>query len=68
MSIADDNVMIRKPGIKWHAVYQKEFLRKKDFEDDDSNARITKLEKKFDEFINNDLPLIQKHFQTYWTL
>jgi hypothetical protein len=58
----------RKPGIKWHAVYQKEFLRKKDFEDDDSNARITKLEKKFDEFINNDLPLIQKHFQTYWTL
>ena len=62
------NLANRRLGTKWHAVFQKEFLRKKDFDDDESNARTTKLDKKFNEFISNDLPLIHKHFETYWKL
>lgn len=56
----------RKFGTKYHAVYNKEFLRKKDFEEDDSEARMQKLGKKYDDFISNDFPLIHKHFQTHW--
>ena len=56
----------RKFGTKHHAVYNKDFLRKKDFEEDDSEARMQKLGKKYDEFISNDLPLMHKHFQTHW--
>jgi hypothetical protein len=56
----------RKLGAKWHTVYQEEFLRKSDFEDDDAEAMKQKLEKKFDEFVKTHLPLVHKHFQTHW--
>jgi len=59
-------LMDRKFGAKWHAVYQKEFLNKKDYADDDLESMLAKIEKKFNDFTNNDLKLIQTHFQTYW--
>jgi len=56
----------RKFGTKWHAVYGSDFLRKKDFEADDIEEMKTKLEKKFIEFIDNDLPVIEEYFQNHW--
>lgn len=56
----------RRFGTKWHAVYQSDFLRKKDFEDSDMGEMKAKLDRKFDEFINSDLPLIEEHFQKHW--
>ncbi|MBW2600065.1 MAG: PD-(D/E)XK nuclease family protein [Deltaproteobacteria bacterium] len=56
----------RKFGTKWHAVYQSDFLRKKDFENDDIEDMKAKLDRKLDEFVNGDLPLIEQHFQTHW--
>jgi hypothetical protein len=56
----------RKFGTKWHAVYQKEFLRKKDFDDDDSEKMKEKIEKRLEEFMESDLPSIHEHFETYW--
>jgi len=56
----------RKFGTKWHAVYQKEFLRKKDFEDDESEKMKDKIGKKLEEFMESDLPSIHEHFGTYW--
>lgn len=56
----------RKFGTKWHAVYQKEYLRKRDFEDDDSEKMKEKIEKKLVEFMESDLPSIHEHFETYW--
>jgi hypothetical protein len=56
----------RKVGTKFYTVYQKEFLHKRDFEDDDSEVMQKKLEKKFNEFIDNDLQSIHTHFQNHW--
>ena len=55
----------RKFSTKFHTVYKKEFLRKKDF-DDDLEEMQKKLEKKFNEFIENDLQSIHTHFQDHW--
>lgn len=56
----------RKFGAKWHAVYQSDFLRKKDFEDDDIEEMKTKLEIKFSEFIDKDFRAIEEYFQKHW--
>ena len=56
----------RKFGIKWHAVFQKEFLQAKDFEEDDHDEMKKKIDKKFDEFIDHDLHQIQDYFQNNW--
>jgi hypothetical protein len=56
----------RKFAVKWHTVYQSDFLRKKDFEDDDLEEIKAKLDKKFDDFVGNDLPKIEAHFKEHW--
>jgi len=56
----------RKFGTKWHAVYGSDFLRKKDFKDDNIEEMKTKLERKFSEFIDKDLPAIEEYFQKHW--
>ena len=56
----------RKFGTKWHAVFQKEFVQAKDFEDEDHEEIKKKIDKKLDEFFNHDLPSIQDYFQANW--
>ena len=56
----------RKFGTKWHAVYGSDFLRKKDFKDDNIEEMKIKLERKFSEFIDKDLPAIEEYFQKHW--
>ncbi len=56
----------RNLGAKWLAVYQKEFLRKKDFED----AMIEDLKESIDrhwaEFIKTDLAEINNFINSKW--
>jgi hypothetical protein len=56
----------RKFGTKWHAVYQKIFLNKKDFEEKDNEALKDKLSKKLEEFFEKDLLLIQDYIINNW--
>lgn len=56
----------RKFGTKWHAVFQKEIVQSKDFEDDDHEEIKKKIDKKLDEFFKHDLPEIQDYFKANW--
>lgn len=56
----------RKFGTKWHAVYQNNFLQKKDFEEKDNNELRQKVSRRLEEFLEKDLPAIQKHFVENW--
>ena len=53
-------------GAKWHTVYQKEFLQAKDFDDEDLEKLKEKIDKKFEDFINDDLPQMEDHIQKNW--
>lgn len=59
----------RKHGMKWHAVYQKKFLEKKDYEEFttensvDSVDLFEKVSKKWKDFIESDLLKIEEHFK-----
>ena len=56
----------RKFGSKWHAVYQDNFLTKKDFEGKDSDELKAKVDKKLTAFFEKDLPMIENHFNEAW--
>lgn len=56
----------RKFGTKWHAVYQDNFLSKKDFEQKDSDELKKKVDKKLVEFFEKELPMIHNHFIETW--
>jgi hypothetical protein len=53
-------------GQKWLAVYQKEFLRKKDFEDATIDDLKILIDKHWAEFINTDLLEINNFIKTKW--
>jgi len=56
----------RKFGTKWHAVYQKRFLLKKDYIDATYEDLSTIIDKKWTDFISNDLVKIHKYFEDGW--
>lgn len=56
----------RKFGAKWHAVYQKKFLTKKDIENAAFSDLSEIIDKKWDDFINGDLQKILGHFKNRW--
>ena len=56
----------RKFGTKWHCVYQKKFLSKKDKEDATISDISAIIDKKWDDFIGGDLQKIIDHFRTHW--
>ena len=66
-------LMERRRGTKWHAVYQKKFLERKDFdsisieESSETPDIMSKISKKWDEFVNNDLGKIDDHFKENWS-
>jgi len=63
----------RKFYRKWHTVFQKKFLDRKDFEDTQSGNVVefevicSKIEKKWNDFLTNDLSKIEEHFQNNWS-
>ena len=50
-------------GKKWHAVYQKEILKKTDYENADFDEIREKIDIKFDDFIEKDLKDINLRFK-----
>jgi len=56
----------RKFGTKWHSVYQKRFLSKKDLEDATFSDISDAIDQKWDEFLKRDLPRIEEHFKKHW--
>lgn len=56
----------RKFGTKWHSVYQKRFLIKKDFVDATFEDLSTIIDKKWNDFISNDLIKIHEYFNEGW--
>ena len=56
----------RKMPSKWLAVYQKEFLKAKDYEDVDVEDLKGILSKKFDNFMADDCVKIERYFVSNW--
>ena len=56
----------RKFGTKWHTVYQIKLLRKKDFDEKDSEELKESISKKLSEFFENDIQKIEKYFVENW--
>jgi hypothetical protein len=52
----------RKFGRKWHAVYLKKFLEKRDFENNSFEELTDKLKNRWEDFIQADLKNISFHF------
>jgi hypothetical protein len=56
----------RKFGVKWHTVYQKRILTKRDFEEKDDDELKATTGKKLREFFEKDLPKIENYFVDNW--
>jgi len=52
---------------KWHTVYTKEFMQKKDYEDTDIVDIRGKIARKFNDFIKTDLVKINNFFKEKWS-
>ena len=52
---------------KWNCVYQKEFLKKKDFEEKDYDELEMIIKSKWNEFVNQDMPKIDDFIQNWVT-
>jgi hypothetical protein len=57
------NIAERTFGKKWHAVYQKVFLTKKDFEGTEIETIYEIIDDKWSKFKENDFPRIEKHLK-----
>ena len=53
-------------GKKWHAVYQKEFLRKKDYEEATIDDLTEIIDRRLSEFMSEDLLKINDFFGKKW--
>ncbi len=62
------NISDRKLGSKWLAIYQKEYLKTKDYEESDVVELGDSIAKKFAAFISEDLPKIEKHITDKWNI
>jgi hypothetical protein len=60
------NMSDRKLGSKWLAIYQKEYLKAKDYEESDAVDLRASVSKKFNAFISEDLPKIERHIIDNW--
>ena len=56
----------RKFITKWHTVYKKSFLSKKDIEDSDLSEFSSLIDKKWNDFLQKDIPRIEKQFKEHW--
>ena len=54
----------RTMGSKHHCIYQKEFLRKKEYEEKEYEDLISIINKKWKEFVENQLPQIDAYIKT----
>ena len=52
---------------KWNCVYQKEFLKKKDFEEKDYDELEMIIKSKWNEFVNQDMPKIDDFINNWST-
>ena len=60
------NISERKLGSKWLAIYKKDYLKTKDYEESDVDELRDSISKKFADFISEDLPRIEKHLTDKW--
>lgn len=56
----------RKLGLKWLAIYQKEYLKPKDYEESDAVELKEIISKKFESLVMDDLANIEKHIASKW--
>jgi hypothetical protein len=56
----------RKFGTKYHAVYQRRILTKRDFEEKDDDELKESASRKLSEFFEKDLPKIENYFVDNW--
>jgi len=60
------NISERKLGSKWLAIYKKDYLKTKDYEESDVVELRDSISKKLAAFISDDLPRIEKHIIDNW--
>lgn len=60
------NPSYRKLYPKWLAIYKKEFLKTKDYEQSGTVGLRASISGKFEAFISEDLPKIEKHIVDKW--
>jgi hypothetical protein len=53
-------------GVKWHTVYQKEFLKAADYEDATIEDLKKKIDDKMDDFMKEDSKRIDIYFKDNW--
>lgn len=56
----------RKLGSKYLTIYQKEYLKPNNYEESDAVELKEIISKKFDSFMIDDLPNIEKHITNHW--
>ena len=56
----------RKLGAKWLAIYQKEYLKPKEYEELSAEELKDQISQKFESLVNEDLRLIESHISTKW--
>jgi hypothetical protein len=62
------NISDRRLRAKWLALYQKEYLKAKDYDESDAVELRDIISKKLDDFVSGDLPRIEKHMVDNWSL
>ena len=60
------NTSDRKLTPKWLTIYKREYLKVRDYEDADKVDLEASISKKFETFITDDLPRIEKHISDNW--
>jgi hypothetical protein len=60
------NKVERKLGTKWHAVYQREFLKKSDYEEKTIDDLKPQIDAKWKEFCEDDLKKIAQYVKDHW--
>lgn len=60
------NTSERKLGSKWGAIYRKDYLKAKDYEESDAVELGNSMSEKFAAFVSEDLPRIEKHLTDKW--
>ena len=62
------NFSDRKLGSKWLTIYQKDYLKTKDYEESDRVEIEQAITRKFEVFVSEDLPKIEKHISDQWNM
>ncbi len=60
------NKSARKSGAKWLAIYQKEYLKPKEYEELSAEEITEQISQRFYSFLNDDFKFIESHISNKW--